>query len=93
MIGGYGGKQSFNLPFVHRAIECAVRELPHLYFLFMNFDPSQTLPHQRIIYLRRRSTGKRRSVSFGPVMRCSMRDIGETFGLAVGEFSTGTNPC
>ena len=25
-------------------------------------------------------------------MRCSMRDIGETFGLAVGEFSTGNKP-
>jgi FkbM family methyltransferase len=92
VFGGYGGKNSFNIQFVHKCIDCIVQENPHIYFLFMNFDRS-CAQHPQIIYLKG-SIDRWYKTKF--INTCDAmihaRDVGETFGLAVGEFSTRNKP-
>lgn len=92
VYGGYGGRDSFDLPFVHRVIERIVTERRDVYFLFMNFDRS-TFEHPQIIYLPP-SIDKKYKVRF--IQSCDAmihgRSAGESFGLAVGEFSSCNKP-
>lgn len=92
VFGGYGGKDSFNISFVHNCIDCIVQENPHIYFLFMNFE-RHTIPNPRIIYLKG-SVDRLYKTKF--INTCDAmihaRDVGETFGLAIGEFSTRNKP-
>lgn len=92
VFGGYGGKDSFDLPFVHRAIEKVVVERPSIYFLFMNFARS-TFEHPHIIYLPP-SINLEYKAKFIRTCDCMLhgRSVGETFGLAVGEFSSFNKP-
>lgn len=92
VFGGYGGRDSFDIPFVHRVIERIVTERPDVYFLFMNFDRS-TAEHPQIIYLPP-SIDKEYKIKF--IQSCDAmihaRSAGESFGLAVGEFSSFNKP-
>lgn len=93
VFGGYGGRHSFNIPFVHRCVEATVAERPDVYFLFMNFDPANTAPHPRIVYLEPQTDRwfKRKFINTCDAM-IHARDMGETFGLAIGEFSSCNKP-
>lgn len=88
VFGGYGGKDSFNIPFVHQCINQIILENENIYFLFMNFNKN-TIDHPRIIYVEP-TIDREYKVKF--INTCDAmihaRDIGETFGLAVGEFSS-----
>ena len=92
VFGGYGGRDSFDIPFVHRVVERIVTESTKVYFLFMNFDRS-TFEHPQIIYLPP-SIDREYKVRF--IQSCDAmihgRSAGESFGLAVGEFSTCNKP-
>ena len=50
VIGRHGGMETFDLRFVHRAVERALRMREDLYFLFMNTRPFLP-PHERVIHL------------------------------------------
>lgn len=93
VFGSFGGRDSFNLPFVHRCVEAIVAERPEVYFLFMNFDPANTARHPRIMYLEP-NVDREFKVRF--INTCDAmihaRDVGESFGLAIGEFSSCNKP-
>lgn len=92
VFGGYGGQESFNIPFVHRCVIRMINENPNVYFLFMNFYRF-TSDHPRVIYLPP-TVDREFKVKF--INTCDAmihaRNIGETFGLSVGEFSTCNKP-
>jgi hypothetical protein len=92
VFGGYGRKDQFNIQFVQNAIKTISETNPNLYFLFMNFD---------------RFMEDRKNVIFIPgvyhnhqkaefIDTCDAmlhgRLEGETFGLAIAEFSIRNKP-
>ena len=92
VLGRYGGRDSFDLEFVHRVVERAVEEDPRMYFLFANTDRFMG-EHPRVIHL---DTLVDRGDKVRFIMACDAmlhaRKRGETFGLAIGEFSTLNKP-
>jgi len=92
VFGGYGGRDSFNIPFAHQAVYSVAANRPNIYFLFANFDKfSPDLPN--IIHLPM-ITDLNKKVEF--INTCDSmlwaRQSGETFGLAIAEFSTLNKP-
>jgi hypothetical protein len=88
--GRYGGKQQFNG--IHHIIEKVALDNPNIYFLFVNTDvfckPLKNIIHiDTIVDL----SEKRRFINTCDAMLWSRSD-GETFGLAIGEFSTCNKP-
>jgi len=91
VFGCYGGSDSFNLDFVKKTIAEIVCQNPSIYFLFMNID--RFMDHPQVIFL---------SGNSDPVFKSSFintcdamihaRGIGESFGLACGEFSMHNKP-
>jgi len=91
VFGCYGGSDSFNLGFVKKAIAELVECNPQIYFLFMNID--RFIDHSQVIFLPGNSDPAFKS-SF--INACDAmihaRGIGESFGLACGEFSMHNKP-
>jgi len=91
VFGCYGGSDSFNLNFVKKTISEIAYQNPSIYFLFMNID--RFIDHPKVIFL---------SGNSDPVFKSSFintcdamihaRGIGESFGLACGEFSMHNKP-
>lgn len=91
VIGWYGGSDSFNLDFVKKEVEAAAQQRPDLYFLFMNMQPFAK--HERLLFLAGNSDldYKVRFINTCDGM-LHARGIGESFGLACGEFSIKGKP-
>lgn len=91
VLGWYGGSDSFNLDFVKKAVLSAVERRSDLYFLFMNMD--SFAQHENLIFLPGNSDLYYK-VKF--INTCDgmlhARGIGESFGLACGEFSIKGKP-
>jgi hypothetical protein len=91
VFGCYGGSDSFNLDFVKNVIINLVGKNSHIYFLFMNID--QFIDHPQVIFLPGNPDPLFKS-SF--INTCDAmihaRGIGESFGLACGEFSIHNKP-
>jgi len=91
VFGCYGGSDSFNLGFVKQVISQVIEENSQIYFLFMNID--HFLDHPRVIFLPGNPDPVFKS-SF--INTCDAmihaRGIGESFGLACGEFSIHNKP-
>lgn len=91
VFGCYGGRDSFNLDFVKKVIAEFVASNPQNYFLFMNID--RFIDHPQVIFLPGNSDPVFKS-SF--INTCDAmihaRGIGESFGLACGEFSIHNKP-
>ena len=91
VFGCYGGSDSFNLHFVKQVIADLVDKNPQIYFLFMNID--HFIDHPQVIFLPGNSDPIFKS-SF--INTCDAmihaRGIGESFGLACGEFSMHNKP-
>lgn len=92
VFGGYGGKESFNIPFVHNVVYNVAKSNPNIYFLFANFTPFCE-PLHNIIHLPTiiEPTDKVSFINTCDAMLWARPD-GETFGLAIGEFSTMNKP-
>jgi hypothetical protein len=90
-LGCYGGADSFNLDFAKREVVKAVKKRSDLYFLFMNIEPFAK--HERLIFLPGNSD---LFIKVKFINTCDgmihARGIGESFGLACGEFSTKGKP-
>lgn len=87
VFGCYGGKTSFDIDFVRMQVIPQVLEtLPNVFFCFMNLDPF--IDHPRVIF-KPASVDLEEKTAF--INSCDAmlhaRRRGETFGLAVGEFS------
>ncbi len=91
VLGNYGGSDSFNLGFVKELIHEIVYKNRNIYFLFMNI-PS-FLEHPQAIFLPG-NTNLNYKVRFINTVDAMIhaRGIGESFGIACGEFSIQNKP-
>jgi hypothetical protein len=91
VIGRHGGKESFDLAFVHRAVEQVLKTRKDVYFLFLSTNPF--INHERAIFFPWVSN---EIGIFNFINACDVmlhaRHMGETFGLSVGEFSVSNKP-
>jgi hypothetical protein len=91
VFGRLGGLTEFDIPVAHQAIQEFVAINPHCYFLFMN--TRKFFEHPQIIYLE---------ANLDPVYKVKFintcdamihaRKMGETFGMAIAEFSHKNKP-
>jgi hypothetical protein len=87
VFGRYGGHETFDIPFVKDCIRDVLNKRDDIYFLFQHTD--KFIDHERVIFLPA-STNLESKVKM--INTCDFmlhaRVVGESFGLAVGEFST-----
>jgi glycosyltransferase involved in cell wall biosynthesis len=90
VIGYYGGN-NFEIPLARQAVIDAAIKRSDLLFLFMNQDPFCNLENVKFI---KGTTNMEEKVSF--INTCDAmihaRERGETFGLAIAEFSSKNKP-
>ncbi len=96
VFGRFGGRNSFDIPWVWEAIADALKRWDHVYFMFANTDVK--MRHERIINLPTMydsdvslEVQKRRFVNTSDAM-LHARERGEMFGIAVGEFALCGKP-
>ena len=91
VFGRYGGKESFDIPFVYESIKQTLEQQPNIYFLFMNTHNFYT--HPNIIYLSGNADMgyKRKFINTCDAL-IHARTRGETFGLTCGEFAICEKP-
>jgi len=92
VFGRHGGYDTFNIPFAQKIVHLVAKYYPNIYFLFVNTRPfCEELPN--IIHLDR-IYDLHEKVKF--INTCDAmvwaRNDGETFGLAIGEFSVKNKP-
>ena len=92
VFGRYGGATTFSIPFVHDTIHEIVHHNKDIYFLFMNTNTFMP-KHPQVIHLPGSSDNevKSRFINTADAMLHARLD-GETFGLAVAEFSIHNKP-
>lgn len=92
VFGRHGGYESFDIPFVHKTIERVLNDRDNVWFLFMNTQPF-TEPHPRIIHLPENTSLDYKSRFIGTCdAMLHARTIGESFGMAIAEFSSMHKP-
>ncbi len=91
VFGRHGGLHSFDISFVHETIKRVLEERNDIFFLFLNTDTFYK--HERILYLEGIHDMKEK-VKF--INTCDAmlhaRHQGESFGLAIAEFSLRNKP-
>ena len=92
VFGRYGGRDTFSVQLAHKVIPELVANDPNLYFIFMNTEPFCE-SHPQVIHLPASFDleEKVRFINTCDAMLHARRD-GETFGIAVGEFSIKNKP-
>lgn len=92
VFGNYAGKKQFDIPYVHEAVYNVARSNPNIYFIYANVqkfcEPLPNIIHLPTIVTR---YGKTRFINTCDAMLWGRR-TGETFGLAIGEFSSLNKP-
>ena len=92
VFGGYGGSSNFDIPCAINSVYNVAKKNPNIYFLFANFNKfCKELPN--IIHLPK-IIDLDKKVEFINTSDAMLwaRKSGETFGLAIGEFSTLNKP-
>ena len=91
VFGRYGGLETFNIIFVHQAIQKILETRTNIYFIFMN--TYNFYVHKNIIYLNGTSSMeyKHKFINTSDAM-IHARLQGETFGIACGEFAIQLKP-
>uniref|UniRef100_A0A6C0K5T6 Glycosyl transferase family 1 domain-containing protein n=1 Tax=viral metagenome TaxID=1070528 RepID=A0A6C0K5T6_9ZZZZ len=91
VFGRYGGKETFDITFVHDVIKYILNERNDIYFIFMNTDIFYN--HPNIIYLDGTTDmiKKRKFINTCNAL-LHARIGGETFGLSCGEFAISLKP-
>lgn len=91
VLGGYGGKHSFDVPCAIEAVRTLLATRSDVYFVFMNFE--RFVDHERAFFLPATThmATKARFIQTCDAM-LHARLQGESFGLAVGEFSVMNKP-
>ncbi|HKB92244.1 MAG TPA: hypothetical protein VKC60_17135 [Opitutaceae bacterium] len=91
VVGRHGGFDTFDVPFVHEAIRDALAVRKDLHFVFLS--TKKFYEHERITYI---PWVESEEDKFNVIHACDVmihaRMMGETFGLAVGEFSAANKP-
>lgn len=93
VFGRYGGYNTFDILYVKNLIKKVSKVRPNVYFLFMNTQEFTDDSYKNIVYLKG-THDLNEKVEF--INTCDAmihaREKGETFGLAVGEFSIRNKP-
>jgi hypothetical protein len=93
VFGGYGGNDSFNIQFVHKTIIETAQKRNDIFFLFMNIKPFTSRYERNIIFLPKNTDTEYKEIFINTCdAMIHARDIGETFGLAIAEFSIKNKP-
>lgn len=91
VFGRHGGLDTFDIPFAYSAISRILQERKDIYFVFM--ATRKFIEHERVLFL---PWVAEQQVIFNFIHSCDVmihaRSAGETFGLAVGEFSVAKKP-
>ena len=91
VFGRHGGLETFDLKFVKNSIEEVLDKRKDIVFLFLNTKKFTT--HERIIYLKKTISLREKSLFIDTCdYMLHARKDGETFGLAVAEFSVANKP-
>lgn len=92
VFGRYGGWLEFDHPAARQAVDAVSRQRGDIYFLFMNTEPFLS-PRRNVLFVERSTDPTAKSIF---VNTCDAmlyaRARGETFGLAIGEFSSKNKP-
>ena len=94
VFGRHGGYDTFNIPFVQKAVAWHARESPDDYFVFLNTElirGTEQLPNVHYLPATVDPVEKARFLATCDAM-LHARWHGETFGLAVGEFAVLGKP-
>ncbi len=91
VFGRYGGRHTLDINILKKAITEVVEERNDYYFIFVNTDRFVT--HERVIYIDNITDveTKNRFINTCDAM-VHGRIMGESFGLAIGEFSVNNKP-
>lgn len=91
VFGRYGGLDTFDIKFVHKCIVEIVQKYRNFYFCFIN--TKKFFEHPQIIYLDKTFDNKYKAKFINSCdAMLHARSEGETFGLAVAEFSAANKP-
>jgi hypothetical protein len=92
VFGRHGGSDTFDLPFAQIVVQELARQTDNIFFLFLGTEHF-CAPHPRIIHLPATAdlTAKSKFINSCDAM-LHARSSGETFGLAIAEFSTLNKP-
>ena len=92
VFGGYGGKDSFSIKYVQHVVYEIAKNNSNIYFLFANFDKFGP-KLKNVIYLDT-IYDNRLKVKFINTFNAMLwaRKVGETFGIAIGEFCLLNKP-
>ena len=92
VFGRYGGWETFDIPFAREAIVAVAQHRPKIFFLLMNSPPIWD-PLPNVIHVDKCSDAARKAAF---IRTCDAmlhaRQGGESFGLAIGEFSAHNKP-
>lgn len=92
VFGGYGGRESFSIKYVHQVVYYVAKNNPNIYFLFANFNKfCHDLPNIIHLPMIVDMNEKVRFINTTDAMLWA-RQEGETFGIAIGEFSSKNKP-
>lgn len=91
VFGCYGGYEAFSIKFVHETIKNIVNRNPNIFFLFMNFKVFYE--HKNIIYIPKNTKPEYKSKFINTCdAMLHAREQGESFGLAIAEFTSLGKP-
>ncbi len=92
VFGRHGGAETFDVKFVHEVVQRVAESMPERYFLFMNTNQF-CAPRHNILFLEGAAdfSEKEKFINTCDAM-LHARESGETFGLAIAEFSVRQRP-
>ena len=91
VFGRYGGLETFDIEFVHQAIQKILETRSDIFFIFMN--TYKFYEHKNIIYLNGTTSMeyKRKFINTSDALLHARKD-GESFGITCGEFAVQLKP-
>ena len=90
VIGRHGGKETFDINFVKEVIKNFLKSDDNIYFLFLN--TKKFLTHKNVFYFENLNDNEVSKFIGTCDAMIHGRSDGETFGLAVAEFSVANKP-
>lgn len=90
VIGRHGGKDTFDINFVKRTISNFINIQKDIFFLFLNTE--KFINHERVIFLENFTDDQVLKFLSTCDAMIHARYHGETFGLAIAEFSAANKP-
>lgn len=94
VFGRHGGYEQFDIRYVHEVVEKIASVHTNIYFVFVNTRRFHSKSYKNIIYIDKCIVDLEEKVRF--INTCDAmlwaRSDGETFGLAIAEFSTRNKP-